>query len=191
MSITKDLVSALSEWPFIGGFRDTSEELTRCLHDVIFNDIGEQWGSLVSFCIRQSSQAPYDLVFQLAIKAFGRNSDMAVLSQLAAFGCVDEIKELILPQYSSFAAFRLHEFPKATVLSRIISTDHSTDIIQLNQAVKRPFRFRNEGYIDRESEIERLAAFLSKQWPETTPSGAGFRGRLINVQKAVKIILPE
>ncbi|CZR65576.1 uncharacterized protein PAC_15476 [Phialocephala subalpina] len=192
--ITKKLAAILQDWNLIGGFHDTnsdSESISSCLSDLMENNIGEQWGSLVNLCRHTDPQDSYRLMFRLALLSFGTKPDMDAIQSLAAFGCLDELKSLQPPLSPCSAEFKLHASPTLESLLNFIAADYPVTEPDARKSRGEQDLLRESHRILCEAEGRRLASFLLKQWPSSEPSAEEFRATVINVELALERILPE
>ena len=190
--MTNELAAVLHDWNFIGGFSDNSgtESTSGCLSDLIENNIGEQWGSLVNFCRDTGAHDSYELMFRLGLLSFAAKPDMDAVQSLAAFGCLDELKTLQPPSSPCFAEFELDASPTLESLLNFIAADYP--IFELNTRQGQIQNLSRERHrILCEFEGRSLAHFLLEQWPSSEPSVEGFASTVIDVELALERILPE
>lgn len=192
--VEKKLVTILQKWNLIGGFHNykpDSKIVPMSLGDLMEDDIGEQWGSLVNLCRNTSSQDPYKLIFRLALLSFGTKPNMDVIQLLASFARVEELRDLQPPGGSFFADFKLFEVPTLELLLKFIEIDlpdAEVDVKKTRKAQERHEKHR----ILYSAEGSRLASFLLKQWPSSELSARGLEPlRAINVGVAFERIIPE
>ncbi len=186
-----DLAVILQEWKLIGGFHDVSHTHPGCLSDLIENDISEQWGSLVNFCRYTESEDLYRLMFRLGLLSFGTNAEMNAIKSLTAFGCLDELKSLQPPFYSSFVGFKHHEPPKVESLLKMIAINYPAFEPNSRWDDAKQDLARKEHRIQCETEGWRLAQFLIEQWPCSESSIEEFQSDVIDVPLILESILPE
>ena len=192
--MTKDLADILEDWNLIGGFRYTNsnaESISNCLGDLMENNIGEQWGSLVNICRHTDPQDSYRLIFRLGLLSFGTKPDIDAIQSLAAFGCLGELKALQLPLSPCFADFKLYESPKLESLLKFIAADYPVVKPDARKSKKEQDRSQEKHRTLCEAEGRRLASFLLEQWPSPEPSAEEFQSTLVNVEQALERILPE
>ena len=192
--MTKELAAILQDWILIGGFHNAnsdSESISSCLSDLIENNIGEQWGSLVNFCRHTDPQDSYRLIFRLGLLSFGAKPDMDVIRSLAAFGCIDELKALQPPPSPCFIEFKLHASPTLESLLNFIAADYPVVEPDVRKSKRKQDRSREKHQILCEAEGRRLASFLPQQWPSSELSAEKFESTVINVELALERILPE
>ncbi|KAF4631564.1 hypothetical protein G7Y89_g6567 [Cudoniella acicularis] len=192
--MTKELAAILQDWKFIGGFHHTnldSESISSCLSDLMENDIGEQWGSLVNLCRHTDPQDPYSLIFRLGLLSFGTKPDMDAIQSLAAFGCLDELKALQPPLSPCFTEFKLYASPTIESLLNFIAADYPVVEPDTRMSKRERDRFQKKHRILCEAEGRRLASSLLEQWPSSEPSAEEFESTVINVELALERILPE
>ena len=192
--MTQDLATILQDWKLIGGFHHTnsdSESISSCLSDMMENNIGEQWGSLVDLCRHTDPQDPYRLIFRLSLLSFGTKADMDAIRSLAAFGCLDELKVLQPPISPCFAEFKLYPSPTLESLLNFIAADYPVVESDARKTKKKQDRFQEKHQILCEAEGRRLASFLLKQWPSSEPAVEEFESTVLNGELAMSRILPE
>ena len=189
--LTRDLAAILQDWKLIGGFHDTSENIPSCLSDLIENNIGEQWGSLVDICRLTDVQDLYKLAFRLGLLSFGTDSGINIIKSLAAFGCLDELKALQPPSCPSFADFKFRASPTLESLLKFIAADYPIFEPNPKQSKAQQELAREKHRILCEAEGRSLARFLLEQWPSAEPSAEEFESTVINVELALERILPE
>lgn len=115
---TYNLENMLQRWPLIGGY---TKKFTPCLlEDYLKADIAYEWGGLVNICRDCEQQNVYYLMFQLGLLAFGKEVDIAILRVIAAFFLLDELKNLVYPQYSVFTGFKVGEKPTREAIVKLI-----------------------------------------------------------------------
>jgi hypothetical protein len=185
----RDLPAILQRWRLIGGFHDTSGSISGSLSDLIDNSIDEQWGSLVNFCRR--TQDPYCLMFRLSLLSLGAEADMDVITSLAAFGCLGELKALKPPSCPSFIQFELNDAPTAQSLLNIISADLPVFEPTSKRIRAQPDPAREKHRESCMAEGRSLADFLLEQWPNSEPSSEGFESTVIDTNLAMERIFSE
>ncbi|KAI1753021.1 hypothetical protein F4782DRAFT_95691 [Xylaria castorea] len=84
----------------------------------IEDPINENWGDIVDFCRRRPSKAT--LLFRLGLLAFNGRANMDTIHSLAAFGLIDEIRDLDPPQHQYFANFQSRGPPPIDILEGLI-----------------------------------------------------------------------
>jgi hypothetical protein len=191
---TRELAEMLQDWELIGGFHHIntdSESISSCLSDLIENNIGEQWGSLVNLCRQTDLWDPYRLIFRLSLLSFGAKPDMDAIRSLAAFGCLDELKVLQPPIGSYFAGFKPYASPTLESLLSLIAADYPVVEPGARRRQQAQSRFEEKHRILCEAEGRRLASFLLEQWPSSEPSADGFKSTVLNGDLAIERILPE
>jgi hypothetical protein len=169
--MTRELAAILHDWDLIGGFHynSDSENISSCLSDLIDNNIGEQWGSLVNLCRHNDAQDSYRMIFRLGLLSFGTKPDMDAIQSLAAFGCLDELKALQPPSSPSFADFSLFASPTLESLLYFIAADYPIFEPSTNKSKKQQDLSREMHQILCEVEGRSLAHFLLEQWPSSEP----------------------
>ena len=185
---TKTLADLLQSWEFIGGFKDTSEIIPSSLRFVNESNLSERWGQCVQFC--QNSQNPYDLVFLLALMAFGPKPEMDMIVILASFGSIERLKSLPTPLSSSYTALEENASPNVDDLLNSISTAY-VDFIPTSRKVKQNHKAREKHLMLCEAEGNRLVSFIVQQWPFVEISLQGFHSAVIDIEKASEAIAPE
>jgi Protein of unknown function (DUF3638) len=188
--MTRDLAAILHDWEFIGGFHD-SESISGCLSDLLENNIGEQWGSLVNLCRHSDTRDSFRLIFRLGLLSFGTNPNMDVIRSLAAFGCLDELKALQPSCYPIFADFKLHASPTLESLLNFIAADYPVFEPNPKQSRDRQNLAREKHRNLCEAEGRNLAHFLLEQWPSSEPLVEEFESAVIDIELALERILPE
>ncbi|KAH8589073.1 hypothetical protein B0O99DRAFT_523793 [Bisporella sp. PMI_857] len=192
--MTRKLAAILQDWKLIGGFHHTSsssESISTCLSDLMENNIGEQWGSLVDLCRHTDPQDPYRLIFRLGLLSFGTKPDMDAIRSLAAFGCLDELKVLQPPTSPCFAEFKLYASPTLESLLNFIAADYPLIEPDTRKSKREQDRFQEKHRILYEAEGRRLASFLLEQWPSSELSAEEFESTVLNGELAMERILPE
>ncbi|KAF8867182.1 hypothetical protein BDZ45DRAFT_609382 [Acephala macrosclerotiorum] len=192
--MTRGLAAILQDWKLIGGFHHTSsdsESTSNCLSDLMENNIGEQWGTLMNLCRHTDPQDPYRLIFRLGLLSFGTKPDMNAIRSMIAFGCLDELKALQPPLSPCFAGFKLYASPTLESLLKFIAVDYPIVVPDARKSKREQDRFQEKHRILCEVEGRRLASFLLKQWPSSEPSVDEFESTMINVDLALERILPE
>jgi hypothetical protein len=189
----RKLPAILQKWNLIGGFHYSSDagSISKSLVDLTENDISEHWGSLVNFCRHTNPDDQYRLIFRLCLLSFGTKPDVDAIQSLAAFGCLDELKSVEPPLGASFAGFKLNAAPTLESLLTFIAADYP-DLkpdIRKNKTQQDLLRERHRALC--EVEGRKLADFLVRQWPSSEPSAEEFESKIINVELAMKRILPE
>ncbi|KAI8955187.1 hypothetical protein F4801DRAFT_378012 [Xylaria longipes] len=116
------LKSILESSEVVGGFSapDTQQPTSYAgsLISQIEEPINENWGELVNFCRHTSSKAT--LLFRLGLLAFNHKANMDTIHSLAAFGLIDEIRNLKPPQHPYFVNFQSREPPSVDLLESLI-----------------------------------------------------------------------
>ncbi|KAB8287403.1 hypothetical protein EYC80_010107 [Monilinia laxa] len=192
--LTRQLADILKKWKLIGGFHHTSSDsqsISSCLSDLIENDIGEQWGSLMDFCRQTDPQEPYKLVFRLSLLSFGTKPDMNVIQSLAAFSCLNELKALQPPNSPYFSRFKPYSSPTLEMLSSFIADDYPVIEPDANMTDAENDWFHERHDTLCEVEGDRLAIFLLEQWPSEILSAEGFESDLLNIKRAIRKVHPE
>ncbi len=189
----RDLAAILHGWNLIGGFHynSDSESMSSDLSDMIEGGVGEQWGSLVNLCRHTNAQNSYKLIFRLGLLSFGRKPDMDAIQSLAAFGCLDELRSLQPPSSPSFVEFKLSASPTLESLINFIAADYRTFESYVKKSKKYKDSSQEKHRILCEAEGRSLAHLLLEQWPSLEPSAAEFESAVIDVELALKRILPE
>ncbi|KAM3068070.1 hypothetical protein ACMFMF_009436 [Clarireedia jacksonii] len=187
------LPSIIEGWSFIGGFQDEpdSRRHLMCISDLIENDIGEQWGSLVNMGRHTDAHNPYEFIYRLALLSLNTNSDMDAIRVLAAFGRLDELKVLEPPSSRSFARFKLHESPTAEWLYNCIAAEYPAFEPNYQETTVQQDLANDRHRVLCETEGRRLVQFFLDQWPSSTLSVETCKSCLINVNLVLEKILPE
>jgi hypothetical protein len=193
IKIQNSLPHILQDWSVIGGFQDEpdSKRNFMCISDLIENNIAEQWGSLVNIGRNTNAHNTYAFIFRLALLSFSTNSDMDTIRVLAAFGCLDELKALKPPSRVSFSEFKLGEFPTHEWLYNCIAADYPAFDIELGENEIQQDSTQERHLVLCETEGRRLTDFLLRQWPSSTLAVKSFKPCLIDVNLALRRILPE
>ncbi|KAH7323576.1 hypothetical protein BKA65DRAFT_511056 [Rhexocercosporidium sp. MPI-PUGE-AT-0058] len=189
----KKLAAILQDWKFIGGFCQSnshSEKHSSCLLDLMENDIGENWGSLVNLC-RNTPKGSYELIFRLCLLSFGTKTDMNVIRWLAAFAGLDELRALQPPVCPFFTGLKAFEPPSPELLLQLIATDYPVIGKGMKKNKKQQCLIQEEHRNLCEAEGRRLVSFLLEQWPSSEPSAESFESTVLNSKLAVERILPE
>jgi Protein of unknown function (DUF3638) len=192
--MTRELAAILQDWNLIGGFHYTNSDLecfSSCLSDLIENNIGEQWGSLVNLCRHTDPQDSYKLIFRLGLLSFGTKPDMDTIWSLAVFGCLDELRALQPPLSPYFAGFKLYASPTLGSLLNFIAADYPLIEPDARKSKRQQDRSQEKHWILCGAEGRRLASFLLEKWPTSEPSVEEFESTVINVELALERILPE
>ena len=191
--MTRELAAILQGWKLIGGFHYNSDpEITSpCLSDLIENNIGDQWGSLVNFCRQTSPLDSYRLIFRLGLLSFGTKPDMDAIQSLAAFGCLDELKTLQPPLSPSFVGFKLDASPTLESLLNSITASYEGFEPDARKSKIQQDLSREKHRILCEADGRNLAHFLLEQWPSSEPSAGKFESTVIDVELAMERILPD
>ena len=192
--MTRDLAAVLQSWKLIGGFHHTnsdSENISSCLSDLMENNIGEQWGSLVDLCRHTDPQNQYRLIFRLGLLSFGTKPDLDAIRSLVAFSCVDELKDLQPPISPCFTEFKLYAPPTFESLLSLIAADYPVFEPGTRKSKKEQDRFQEKHRILCEAEGRRLASILLKQWPRSEPSTEKFESTVLDGKLAMERIIPE
>ncbi|KAH8656605.1 hypothetical protein BGZ60DRAFT_384977 [Tricladium varicosporioides] len=192
--IARKLAAILQGWKFIGGFHCTKsdpESMSTCLSDLMENNIGEQWGSLVELGRYTDLQDPYRLIFRLCLLSFGTKPDMDAIRSLAAFGCLDELKFLQPPTSPCFAEFKLCASPTLESLLNFIAADYPIIETNARNSRREHDHPQDKHRILCDVEGRRLATFLLEQWPRLVPSADGFESTVLDCELAIERILPE
>jgi hypothetical protein len=131
------------------------------------------------------------LIFRLGLLSFGTKPDIEAIQSLAAFGCLDELKSVLPPPGSSFAGFKPNATPTLESLLNFIAADYP-DLKPDTRKNKAQQDFLRETHRTLcEAEGRKLADFLVRQWQSSEPSAEEFESKIVNVELAMKRILPE
>lgn len=184
----------VKKWQFIGGYNN--EFAPSLLNDCLGANLAQEWGSLVKLCRNCKREDLYNLMFRLGVVAFRKDLDMRVLRTAVAFFILDDLKMLDFPDSPSFAGTDMDQKPESEELSLLVrplckeyQTPSSTKNIRGPNASR---RLRDSKDHDEKSseECEAFAHFLLKQWPDPEPSVQGFDATYLNVDEALKEVLP-
>ncbi|KAI1134677.1 hypothetical protein F5Y05DRAFT_422056 [Hypoxylon sp. FL0543] len=146
------LLTMLESWPVIGGFHGEGSTQSNCkpLISQVADPVDEQWGDLVNFCRHAPSRAA--VLFRLGLLAFGPKPDMGAIRLLAAFACVNELRELKPPAHSTFVRFKSRGVPSIDTLQQLITGS-------------RPASDRSGVGEQARAEQQKLAKHILAQWP--------------------------
>ncbi|TAQ90744.1 hypothetical protein B7494_g926 [Chlorociboria aeruginascens] len=165
--MTRSLATILQDWESIGGFYHVnadSESISSRLSDLMENNIGEQWGSLVDLCRHTDLEGLYKLVFRLALLSFGTKPNMDAIRSLAALDCLDELKVLQPPTSPWFAKFEFSiSSPTLEPLLSFIAVDYPIAEPDAGNSQTEQDRCQEQHRILCEAEGRRLAFFLLEQ----------------------------
>ena len=180
----KRLEDILQSWSIVGSFTTSSDAggSMSCLSNLIEDDIGPQWGSLLNLSRNTDTQDPYKLVFRLGLLAFGTEPNIDMIRILAAFSCIEELKTLQPPSGSSFLNFKLYESPNLQSLQSLIKADYPISYSSEQSGQRRKA-------LDAES--KRLALFLLEQWPSPDVSMKECMSTIIDVNLALNRVSTE
>ncbi|KAH8814811.1 hypothetical protein F5884DRAFT_151839 [Xylogone sp. PMI_703] len=190
--INRKLVNILQSWDLIGGFHDVFDWFVSSLNDLFESKLAENWGSLINACRKSNSENQYKLIFQLCFLAFGSTNkrDMDPIKILVAIACLEELKELKPPPYSSFAGYRFDEDLTLEATEAIITPEGP--ILPPKQRPQGMKALKEDAYTKLyDAEYKRLARFLFEQWPNSHPSIEEFDSVVIYPKPAFKTLLPE
>ncbi|KAI1370598.1 hypothetical protein F4677DRAFT_437927 [Hypoxylon crocopeplum] len=170
LHIRTRMMTILESWEVIGGFQHDDSPSQDCspLIDRIEQPIREQWGHLVEFCRCADSHTP--VLFRLALLAFGPNPNMEIIRSLAAFSCIEELRQLEPPYYDSFVEVKCRGKPSVRVLQGFMA--EISENFKRTSYDRQRNRWRNAAGRDAleyqnlcEEEIQQIAAQLIQQWP--------------------------
>ncbi|KAF1847270.1 uncharacterized protein K460DRAFT_332087 [Cucurbitaria berberidis CBS 394.84] len=181
---TRNLSEIMQDWPLIGGFHDTSENMAASLSDVIERNIDEQWGHLVNTCRISSPEDLHSLMFRLSLMSLNSATDMNAIKCLAAFTSLPALKTLVPPSGSSFNQFKRNESPTVHSISRTISVDLPEKLKRINKA-------QEEHRVACVAEGKRLARHFLDQWPNEEIFLGGFKSDIIDTGLAMERVVPE
>ncbi|KLU92347.1 hypothetical protein MAPG_11293 [Magnaporthiopsis poae ATCC 64411] len=178
LHMSNRLVAMLESWnqsTLIGGFQPLSEGIsadpgTSPLIDQTEGPIQEKWGHLVQFCQAvdiERQQA--SVVFRLGLLAFGP-VDMDVVHSLAAFACIDQLKQLKPPERDHFLEFRSRGRPSPRELQQLTISACSAWTCSRSRKGKLGMvdgagRTEEEHNALCEQEMAQFCARLLAQWP--------------------------
>ncbi|KAK9425871.1 hypothetical protein SUNI508_12849 [Seiridium unicorne] len=194
LRIDHDLMSIMTSWGKIGGFTSTDREVRLPLSELVEKHVSENWGTLVNLCRRVDPEREiYNLMFQLCLLAFGnrQGDEMEVISILAAFGCLEDLKGLPLPTGASFTGFVAHEIPDEIAFQELISVgyrdyEEMEGLTRGQQAANRrahQMKMHAEGVM--------LASLLARQWPKKKLTMDGFEPSLVDMDQAFEVVAAE
>ena len=194
-----DLADTLQEWPMIGGFDRHFDKLL--LSDRLECDIALEWGALVNICRSSRMEDLHRLIFLFAALAFRSGTNMVVLRTLIAYSCVEELKAIKPPTWSSYTRFRKNQIPTSEHLTQLIDScrvPYPGDQRQLlGQRIDYSLRKKLEAtQADHErqtsADCKTLADHFAAQWPRTEPGLEGLEGPLmLDVLQALSIVGEE
>ncbi|KAH6649391.1 hypothetical protein F5144DRAFT_542592 [Chaetomium tenue] len=192
------LKALLEDWKCIGGFHHTRGSNTvPPLADLVSGKIAEKWGSLVEEFRHADRKNPYGALFKLALLSFAPDAKRDVLKFLAACYGLDELAVVEPPRYPSFTGFKVGEVPTLASLEAMISDAYrqSDFPIPINHSAGKPIvaveRVQAERLRRCKEEATRFAAFILQQWPCAKLSTEGFETEMLDIQKAVDLVVPE
>ncbi|KAL8366658.1 hypothetical protein RB595_010496 [Gaeumannomyces hyphopodioides] len=125
--MSSKLVKILESWDQsspIGGFQPLPEGASTGpdmspLIDQTDGPIQEKWGRLVQFCRTADVEKDQgSLIFRLGLLAFGP-VDMDIVHSLAAFACIDKLKQLKPPERGHFTNFSSRGRPSSKELQKL------------------------------------------------------------------------
>ncbi|KAL8335908.1 hypothetical protein RB598_009880 [Gaeumannomyces tritici] len=172
------LVQILESWDQsnpIGGFqalsKGTSTGLdTSPLIDQTDGPIQEKWGRFVQFCRAADIEKEQgSLIFRLGLLAFGP-VDMDVVHSLAAFACIDRLKQLKPPERGHFTNFSSRGRPSPKELEILTISACSTWTCSRNRKgtpriVDAAGRTENEHNALCKQETAQFCKHILEQWP--------------------------
>ncbi|KAH9903539.1 hypothetical protein F4778DRAFT_790586 [Xylariomycetidae sp. FL2044] len=184
-----NLQSFLSQWEVIGGFGDIETPTLKSLTDLMSDDVGDEWGSIVNFCRATRPHEKYRLIFRLCLLAFSDKVNMDIVHALSAFGCLEGLQSLAPPAGPVFTDVKLRNVPSAHVLSKLAEKAYP----EFNSRVpmKRRQNSRLQYNTDMESECSAFAQHLLGQWPSRHPTAEGFEKSALDIETAMVPIQEE
>jgi hypothetical protein len=169
------------------------------IHRLVGIDLGVEWGALACTAIASDSSHKFDLIFFFAVITFSSEANMDLLQVLICFALYTDLKILNLPQALSFSSFKVDEEPTVKYLATLMNetkVPHIPIAVENNgQRGKLALARINHGR-DAEQHCIDFANYVRDQWPLEeikldTSNCPQISGAHFNVQKALKIILPE
>lgn len=190
---TRSLVGLFKNCRSIGGYENNSSLYD--IEDFLHGDPIEEWGGLVNLCRNSKKETFYDIMFRVGLMAFHEKAQMTPLRVMLAFYLIPELRNLELPRYPSFIDFQTGEQPTIDVFLPIIRMSYHTPR-PTKAGKKHKGGITNEnarfGYDDDcENEGTKLAEVLVRQWPCPEPSIEGFKATCLDLNDAMKNLLPE
>ncbi|KAF2149050.1 hypothetical protein K461DRAFT_324482 [Myriangium duriaei CBS 260.36] len=173
--------SLLESWPVVGGPGGNYTLLTSSLTSLLNCAISEQWGTLVSMA--SESESRYQLAFRLCILAFNHEANEAIIRFLSAYGVVDELKALSMPDYPSFSECKFNTCPPEDGLMELISESSLPYMVDPAESKKRNAEKRKRHHQDCRAEARRIAGLLLQQWPSEDLVTTGISSDLINLDR--------
>ncbi|KAI2607876.1 hypothetical protein GGR54DRAFT_633161 [Hypoxylon sp. NC1633] len=195
--MSTDLMCMLESWNIVGGF-DCGDSLSpdsTPLTSKIEDPVNEQWGDLINFCRLAKTQA--SLMFRLGLLAFGPNPNIDVIHLLAAFGSIDQLRDLRPPPYASFVDFKSRGRPpieKLQTIIRRVFPDFEPQTRRRNRSLDQAGRDAHEHLDLCEEEGRELAEQIFWQW-STLADGLSLEEDLeldvIDAAEALNAVWPE
>lgn len=157
-----DLRTILRQQEVIGGL-EKDIKFFCSLSKLFEGDIFGQWGQLVRHCIDENASQPYKVAFHLALLAFHGLQDMHQV--LAAFACVEALKNLQLPCHPAFTGVEINA-PEVEKLTNLIKTVSPEFVPSQKCRLVASARQRHDNQCEAESKL--LATYFINQWPAGT-----------------------
>ncbi|PNS17150.1 Signal recognition particle subunit SRP68 [Sphaceloma murrayae] len=161
----QDYQHMLCGWPLIGGVGDNTEVLNSSLASLLTCNIAEHWIGLVDLCAASNTD---QLAFVLGVLAYNPGSTQQALRHLAAYGSIDDLKALDIPEHSSFTDYR-SSGPPTTEEAVACITKHFNPFLpdpMKRKALRNAERREHEQrcLADASAFVQRLL----RQWPSPT-----------------------
>lgn len=188
LSKTVNLRSMLIGKQIIGGFQPDAAP-TEGLGKLVEDPLMEQFGELVEFSRRSSSDRLYMLSFRLALLSFKPQSNLELLEVLVALARLDSLKVLVPPPHPVFVDFDLMP-PTVEHLEASIQSAWPSFVQTFGKKSVKT-ETRDQHLIRCEEEGRRLAKWFIKQWPSASPSLEGFQSgtKLLDGADALSSVL--
>lgn len=168
----KTLQSILESSEVLGGFPapDTQHPTSYAgsLISQIEDPINENWGGLVNFCRHVPNKAT--LLFRLGLLAFNFKANMDIIHSLAAFGLINEMRNLDPPQHQYFIDFQSREAPSVDLLESLIQPIYPRpQLVKYRKGKEQLFnanhRVATESVELHREEGLRIARSIQQYWP--------------------------
>ncbi|KAF2219103.1 hypothetical protein BDZ85DRAFT_243893 [Elsinoe ampelina] len=191
INIETDYHKLLCKWGLIGGVGDNVELLSSSLAGLLDTKIDEHWFGLLDLC---TGATRYELVFILGALAFNRQGNQEILSILAAYGCINELKDLDLPEYTSFVNYQSAGIPDEDEMLDLISSTFTKHVPDLSmKKAQRDRRIREHEARCRRAATQSVRNLL-EQWPVSEPvfdNDDAADADVFDHDSALALILPE
>jgi hypothetical protein len=196
---TPDLAGILQNWPTIGGYDRSFNEIL--LSNRLAIEFAPEWGSLVNLCRNAKPEDKFQLIFLFAVMSFRIDVDMDILRTLIAFAVLEDLKELCPPKWPSYIQFRQNQNPRVEYLVQLMKNcrlpypgDERSTLQFILSSKQRRKLIEAELAHERntENDCKALAQSLLDQWPCLEPTIEIFsRSEWVNIDQAMEIIRPE